>query len=85
MVIMIMMIVLMCCLINTCPCNDLVSYNEDDMTKIKSIIDTKVNACNTVYIITVTYVTNDVTHLIIIIVSSICSLSIVQHIPFLDQ
>ena len=40
-----------------------VPYNEDEMSRIKSIIDTKVNTCNTVYKIIVTDVTNAVTHL----------------------
>ena len=52
---MIMMIVFMCFLIITCPCID-------EMSKIKSIMGTNVNACDTVYIITVD-VTNAVTHL----------------------
>ena len=33
------------------------------MSIIKSIIDTKVNACNTLYKLTVSYVTNSVTYM----------------------
>ena len=57
------MILLMCFLINTCPCIIQYHYNKDEMYTIKSIIDTKVNACNTVYTISVADVSNAVTHL----------------------
>ena len=57
------MILLMCFLIITCPCIIRYHYNKDEMYTIKSIIDTKVNACNTVYTITVSDVTNAVTQL----------------------
>ena len=50
-------------MINTCLCFIRYHNNEDEMSKNKSIIDTEVNVCNTVYIITVADVTNAVTHL----------------------